>query len=103
MRPHDLQLDRAFSLVPIWRPRSENVRADYLSRVLHVQLHDYALRGNIFRSIDAEWDPHTIVRFATRASCQPLAGVHKGRFCSLFFHPEAVWTDALSVSWVQSW
>ena len=44
--------------------------------------------------------PHSIDRFATRESCQALSPPFAGRFCSLFFHPEAVWTDAFSAPWV---
>ncbi len=49
--------------------------------------------------------PHTIDLFATADSCQPLAAPFTGRFCSLYFHPEAVWTDAFSAPWghANSW
>lgn len=30
---HDMQEQGDFSLIPVWRPRDENVRADFLSRV----------------------------------------------------------------------
>ncbi len=30
---------------------------------------------------------------------QPLCAPCSGRFCSQFFHPEAEWVDALSLSW----
>ena len=45
------------------------------------------------------WGPHTIDLFATADSRQPLAAPFRGRFCSLYFHPEAVWTDAFSAPW----
>ena len=96
---HDMQLDHGFTLVPVWRPRAENVRADFLSRVSTLQLHDYQLREDLFLALDAEWGPHTIDRCATHRSCQPLQGRAAGRFCSLFFHPAAVWTDGFSISW----
>ena len=96
---HDLQEQGGFTLVPIWRPRTENVRADFLSRVSTLQLHDYRLRPEVFRMLDDAWGPHTIDRFATRDSCQSLQPPSSGRFCSLFFHPDAVWTDAFSAPW----
>ena len=96
---HDMQEQGDFTLVPVWRPRTENVRADFLSRVSNLQLHDYRLRADLFRWLDAAWGPHTIDRFATVHSCQRLSGRGAGRFCALFFHPLAVWTDALSVPW----
>ncbi len=85
---------------PWSRPREENVRADFLSRVSQLQLHDYRLRPGFFASLDALWAPHTIDRFATVESCQRrLQGQSGGRFCSLFFHPAAVWTDAFLAQW----
>jgi hypothetical protein len=69
---HDLQEAGDFALVPLWRPRTENVRADFLSRVSTQQLHDYRLRPAVFSALDAAWGPHTIDRFATRDSCQAL-------------------------------
>ena len=96
---HDLQEAGDFTLVPLWRPRTENVRADFLSRVSTLQLHDYRLRPAVFSALDAAWGPHTIDRFATRDSCQALQPPHSGRFCALFFHPDAVWTDAFSAPW----
>ena len=97
----DMQDEGAFTLVPVWRPREENVRADFLSRVSQLQLHDYRLRPGVFALLDSLWGPHTIDRFATADSCQSLQGEFAGRFCSLYFHPEAVWTDAFSAPWGQ--
>ena len=37
--------------------------------------------------------------FATAESRQSLQGQGAGRFCSLYFHPDAVWTDAFSAPW----
>jgi hypothetical protein len=97
----DMQDEHRFSLVPIWRPREENVRADFLSRVSLLQLHDYRLRAGAFRWLDSLWGPHTIDRFATAESRQQLQGRNAGRFCALYFHPDAVWTDAFSAPWGQ--
>ncbi len=43
--------------------------------------------------------PHSIDRFTSADNRQPLGAPHTGRFCSLFFHPEAEWTDALTLPW----
>jgi len=94
-----MQEQDGFTIVPVWRPREENVRSDFLSRVSQLQLHDYRLRPACFRLLDSIWGPHSIDRFATADSCQPLSGRYEGRFCSLFFHPNAVWTDAFSAPW----
>ena len=95
----DAQLAGSFTLQAVWRPREENVRADFLSRVAGMLLHSYRLRPSLFRWLDERWGPHTIDRFASADTCQPLAPPYTGRFCSLFFHPEATWVDAYSVPW----
>ena len=61
--------------------------------------HAYRLRPALFRWLDERWGPHTIDRFASVDTCQPLAPPFTGRFCSQYFHPAAVWTDAFSVPW----
>ena len=57
------------------------------------------MRADRSTYLDDRWGPHSIDRFATIDNRQPLAAPHTGRFCSQYFHPEAEWTDALSVSW----
>jgi hypothetical protein len=96
---HDLQLSHGFQLVPEWRPRDENTRADYLSHVAEMRHHDYRVPASLFRIIDAAWGPHTVDRFASPTNLQPLVPPHAGRFCSHYFHPDALWTDALSFPW----
>ena len=61
--------------------------------------HAYRLRPSLFRWVDERWGPHTIDRFASADACQPLAPPYTGRFCSLYFHPEATWVDAFYVPW----
>ncbi len=96
---HDLQETMGFVLIPVWRPRTMNVRADFLSRVTVLQLHDYRLKPEVFRELDSAWGPHSIDRFSTKESCQALQPPYEGRFCALFFHPDAVWTDAFAAPW----
>ena len=95
----DAQLAGSFFLQAVWRPREENVRADFLSRVAAMLQHAYCLRPSLFRWLDERWGPHTIDRFASADACQPLSPPHTGRFCSRYFHPEALWVDAFSVPW----
>jgi len=87
------QLDKGFELQAVWLPRALNARADYLSRVSEMRHHDYRLRPDVFRRVDAAWGPHTVDRFASFDSRQTA------RFCSHYFHPEAEWVDAFSASW----
>ena len=77
----------------MWVPRDLNVRADFLSHAAEYPDHGYSLHQALFQMLDEEWGPHTVDRFATASNrLLPL-------FCSRFFHPEAMWTDSLSVSW----
>lgn len=93
LQAFDAQLAHGFSLQAVWVPRDLNVRADFLSHAAEYPDHGYSLHQALFQLLDEEWGPHTVDRFAT-ASNRLLP-----RFCSRFFHPEAMWTDALSVAW----
>ena len=95
----DAQIDGGFLLTFEWVPREQNVRADYLSHVSAMRHHGYRLRVELFRALDERWGPHSIDRFASADNCQPLQAPHTGRFCSHYFSPNAVWTDAFTVSW----
>jgi len=95
----DLQERHKFKLLVEWRPREQNVRADYLSHVAAMRHHHYTLRKPLFRRLDAMWGPHSVDRFATASCCQPLTEPFSGRFCSQYWHPDALWTDAFSLPW----
>ena len=95
----DLQVEYRFSLTFVWVPRDLNVRADYMSHVSEMRHHHYRLTEEWFAYLDGLWGPHTIDRFATADNCQPLCPPNAGRFCAQFFHPDAEWIDALSLSW----
>ena len=60
--------------------------------------HGYRLRAELFHALEKQWGPHSIDRFAPADNCQPMQVPHAGRFCSNYFSPEAVWTDAFTVS-----
>jgi hypothetical protein len=95
----DLQIEHGFSLTFVWVPRDLNVRADFLSHVSEMRHHHYSLLEEWFAYLDGLWGPHTIDRFASADNRQPLCAPWSGRFCSQFFHPDAEWVDALSLSW----
>ena len=99
LRPFQAQLDGDFQLQPVWVPRDQNVRADFLSHASQSRRHDYRLPPLIFARLDRRWGPHTIDRFACAATCQPRSEPFAGRFCNEYFHPAAVWTDAFSAPW----
>jgi hypothetical protein len=95
----DIQLQYGFTLVFEWVPRDRNVRADFLSHVSALRHHHYRLRPEQFAYLDGLWGPHTIDRFATAETCQPLLPPNEGRFCAQFFHPDAEWIDAFTLPW----
>lgn len=99
LRIFDAQDEHGFTLVPEWRPREQNVRADYLSHVSAMRHHDYRVRTRCFAVLDRMWGPHSIDRFAAAENAQLLQAPHTGRFCSHYFHPLAEWVDAFSTSW----
>ena len=51
------------SLATQWIPRSQNEKADLLSRF--VDKDDWRINPSVFRLLDAKWGPHTVDRFAT--------------------------------------
>ena len=95
----DLQYTHWFRLTSEWVPRDLNVRADFLSHTLEYSQHSYQLCEKCFAYLDGLWGPHWIDRFASAENCQPLIAPNTGRFCSRFFHPDAEWTDALTIGW----
>jgi hypothetical protein len=45
-----------------------------------------------------QWAPHSSIG-ELRKDRQPLGAPNTGRFCSRFSHPDAKWTDALTIGW----
>ena len=58
----DLCLDLHIDLNIDWLPRTENQKADYLSKI--VDPDDWALGRKYFAELDKLWGPHTIDRFS---------------------------------------
>ncbi len=75
------------------------MRADFLSHTSEADQHDYSLHEELFAYLDGLLGPHSVDRFASAATRQPLLPPNGGRFCSQFFHPEAEWTNAFTVDW----
>ena len=59
----DFCLSNGISLEAQWIPRSQNEKADLLSRF--VDKDDWRINPSVFRLLDAKWGPHTVDRFAT--------------------------------------
>ena len=76
-----------------WIPRSQNDRADYLSRIFDAD--DWGLSPLSFHRIDQAWGPHSIDRFANHLNAKLL------RFNSRFWNPGAEGIDAFVMDWAR--
>ncbi|XP_072021557.1 uncharacterized protein [Amphiura filiformis] len=79
------------SLEVEWVPRSDNERADYISRIIDAD--DWAISDYIFEKLDTRWGPHTIDRFAS------FYNAKLPRFDSRFWNPGCENIDAFTVDW----
>ena len=64
----DFCLSNGITLEVQWIPRSQNERADLLSRF--VDKDDWCVNPSVFRLLDAKWGPHTFDRFAIYYNAQ---------------------------------
>ena len=87
----DLCLSNGITLEAQWIPRSQNEKADLLSRF--VDKDDWCVNPSVFRLLDAKWGPHTFDRFATYYNAQ------LPRFNSKFASPGCSGVDALAQDW----
>jgi hypothetical protein len=53
-----------------WIPRSENTKADYISKI--VDHEDWGVTCEFFEFIDNMWGPHTIDRFANSGNTKTI-------------------------------
>lgn len=76
----------------VWKPRNENKRADFLSRV--TDMDDWSVYDDVFNSYEKLWGMHTVDRFATHYNkkCE--------RFNSKYWCPGTEAVDAFSQVWV---
>ena len=87
----DFCLSNGITLEAQWIPRSQNERADLLSRF--VDKDDWCVNPSVFRLLDAKWGAHTFDRFATYYNAQ------LPRFNSKFVSPGCSGVDALAQDW----
>ena len=78
-------------LLAQWIPRSVNVTADYLSRILDDD--DWQMAPPLFQYFDQKWGPHTVDRFASHLSRQV------SRFNALWWSPGAEGVDCFTQHW----
>ena len=77
-----------------WIPRSQNEKADAISRMADdVDIDDWQISQEFFKILDGKWGPITIDLMANfyNNKCE--------RFYSLFYSPRSLGVDALSFSW----
>ena len=79
------------SLNAQWVPRSENKRADTLSRV--IDLDDWSIGQKVFDMLDSKWGKHTIDRFASHYNNKCI------RFNSKVWCPGCEAIDAFKQNW----
>lgn len=98
---NDLQ-DLAFSIFSIcntsnitmevqWIPRTENAKADYISRMIDHE--DWQITFEFFDFLNFLWGPHSIDRFASISNRKTV------RFNSLFWNPDSEAIDAFTQNW----
>ena len=75
-----------------WIPRTENEKADYLSKIIDPE--DWGIKNVYFRAVAAHWGINfTVDCFANSVN-------HKTpRFYSKFYNPESLGVDAFSYEW----
>ena len=76
---------------PQWIPRSENQKADYLSRLQDTD--DWKIQPLLFSGLNRLWGPHTIDRFANQLNTQ------LPQFNSRWWCPNTEPVDAFTCDW----
>ena len=74
-----------------WIPRSQNDKADALSRIIDYD--DWSLSHDLYHKFENLWGPHTIDRFANYQNNK------LPRFNSRFWNPNSENIDALTETW----
>ncbi|VDI01647.1 Hypothetical predicted protein [Mytilus galloprovincialis] len=76
---------------PIWVPRSENCRADFLSKMIDID--DWQTSPEFFEFMDNLWGPYTVDRFAN------FANTKLKRFNSKFWNPGSEAIHSFTQNW----
>ena len=85
--------DNVIDLHVTWIPRSENERADEVSK--YTDYDDWKISESFFQEMDEEWGPFTIDRFAN------FKNTKTKRFNSLFWNPTCEAVNAFTQDWSQ--
>lgn len=84
-------VEKGISIDIQWIPRTENEKADYISKMFDFE--DWGVTLHFFAFMDQMWGSYTVDRFASSAN----AKLH--RFNSLFWNPGSEAIDAFSQNW----
>ena len=84
-------LSRGINLDVQWIPRTQNLRAAYISKIMEFE--DWGTTHDFFIFMNNLWGPFTIDRFASHTNTK-LA-----RFNSVFWNPGTENVDCFSVNW----
>jgi len=87
----EVSLSNLINLKINWIPREENIRADFISKIIDYD--DWSVSMEFFQYIDSRWGPHTIDRFANYYNTKIT------RFNSRFCNPNSEAVDAFSQNW----
>ena len=85
-------IENGVQVTNVWKPRYENKRADFLSRLSDMD--DWSVHDDVFQKYEKMWGIHTIDRFATHYNkkCE--------RFNSKYWCPGTEAIDAFTQGWV---
>ena len=75
-----------------WIPRTQNERADYLSKI--VDYDDWTVKDCYFHAVTSVWGPCSVDCFASYKNRKVP------RFYSKYFNPDSLGVDSLAFSWV---
>ncbi len=76
-----------------WVPRSENERADYLSKIIDND--DWGIADYVFQHLSSIWGPYDVDLFASYNNNKVA------RFYSRFWNPGSRGVDAFTMSWAE--
>lgn len=82
---------KGISLNIQWVPRSQNVIADYISKMIDWE--DWGVTKEFFDFLDQMWGPHTVDRFASKLNTKLT------RYNSLFWNVGSEAIDAFTQNW----
>ncbi|PFX26398.1 hypothetical protein AWC38_SpisGene8944 [Stylophora pistillata] len=74
-----------------WIPRTQNGRADYLSKILDYE--DWTVKDCYFHAVTSVWGPCSVDCFASYKNCKVP------RFYSKYFNPDSLVVSSLAFSW----